>query len=57
MFLPVAIKMQREYPKLKVPVAIVAGTHDRFPEAVMGRCPAAILSSSPENENARPDTP
>jgi hypothetical protein len=28
--LPVAIKMQREYRKLKVPVAIVAGTHDRF---------------------------
>ena len=30
MLLPVTIRMQREYSKLKVPVAIVAGTHDRF---------------------------
>ena len=30
MLLPVVIRMRREYAKLEVPAAIVAGTHDRF---------------------------
>lgn len=30
MLLPVTLAMQRQYAKLSVPVAIVAGTHDRF---------------------------
>ena len=30
MLLPVTLRMRREYPKLKVPAVIVAGSHDRF---------------------------